>query len=94
MDSGNGSVERTNQHVPPAPGWAYLNINYKVPVELKYLISYLQKIKHYPSFAWTVRYLLETHPVLAELAADLIQSGKTKEPVTGDSSSVLAPFKH
>lgn len=50
-------------------------LSVKVPVELKYLINYYKDDARLPSFNWAVRRLLETHPALAKLAAELIQSG-------------------
>lgn len=75
MDSRNGPVG------PYRPGLVILYVNAKVPAELKYLINYYKSVAGLPSFNWAVRQLLETHPALAKLAADLYTaSNDTKGP--------------
>jgi hypothetical protein len=58
------------------PGLSVLYVNAKVPSELKFLINYYKSVAGLPSFNWAIRQLLETHPALARLAAELVQSGK------------------
>jgi hypothetical protein len=67
---------------PPRPGFTILSLNTPVPSELKYLIVYYKNLTKMPSFSYTVRHLLETHPALAELAATLYTTARAKnEPV-------------
>jgi hypothetical protein len=83
MDSGNGPVKpgEYRQHTPPGPGWSVLNINTKVPVELKFLVNYYKNARKLPTFSYAVRQLLETHPELARIAAELYTNSKVKGPV-------------
>lgn len=59
------------------PGFVVMTVNARVPAELKYLVNYYKSVAGLPSFNWAVRQLLETHPALAKLAAELVQSSKT-----------------
>lgn len=76
----------SGQHTPPAPGWSVLNINTKVPAELKFLVLLYQRERKLPTFAYAVRSLLETHPALAELAAKLYNEHKKDGPVSNHPS--------
>lgn len=68
------------------PGWTQLYVNVKVPSELKYLVNYYKVVAGLPSFNWAVRQLLETHPALAKLAAELYTNSKAPDgPVTNPS---------
>lgn len=69
-DGGTGADE-------PRPGYAVVHCY--VPVELKYLITTYQRQNKYPSFSWAVRFLMETHPALAQLAARLYTENQ-REP--------------
>lgn len=72
MDRGNGPVTvAANEYRTHLATLAV-----RVPVELKYLINYYKNDARLPSFNWAVRQLLETHPALARLAAEMVQSGK------------------
>lgn len=88
MDSGNGAVKYR-------PGFTILYVNAKVPAELKYLINYYKSVAGLPSFNWAVRQLLETHPALAKLAAELYHDSKTPDgpgvPVEGDTPDDRGP---
>jgi len=81
MDSGNGNPGRDE----PRPGYAPLKAF--IPVELKYLIRTYQDHNRYPSFTWAVRHLLETHPALASLAAELYTKGN-REPGRPSESDI------
>lgn len=82
MASGNRTVEEYK------PGWVTLYVNAKVPAELKFLINYYKSVAGLPSFNWAIRQLLETHPALAKLAADLYNEHKTT-----DGLDTLPPSK-
>lgn len=88
MDSGDRPVgqERLREF---KPGYVQLYVNTKVPAELKWLVNYYKVTTKLPSFNWTIRHLLETHPALAKLAAELYTDNKTPdgpgEPVEGDT---------
>lgn len=83
MDSGDRPVSQAFR-----PGYVQLYVNTKVPAELKWLVNYYKVTTKLPSFNWTVRHLLETHPALAKLAAELYTDSKTPDgpgvPVEGD----------
>ena len=81
MDSGDRIVTGL-----PVPGWSVLSINTKVPVELKYLINYYKTVKRIPSFALAVRQLLETHPGLAEIAAELYTKARSPDGPVGSNT--------
>lgn len=57
------------------PGMVKMAVNVTVPGELKFLINCYKNVAGLPSFNWAVRQLLETHPALGKLAAEMIQSG-------------------
>lgn len=69
MDSGDRPVTYR-------PGWTNLYVNARVPSELKYLVTYYNRVAKHPSFAYTIRILLETHPTLAQMAAELYNDSK------------------
>jgi len=83
MASGNGAV------IARVPMFA------RVPGELKYLVTCYQNANRLPSFNIAVQRLLETHPALAQLAAELYTNGKITDGLdtshphteTGDSRS-------
>jgi hypothetical protein len=85
MDSGNRPVIRHGAgiHTPPAPGFSILNINTKVPSELKYLINYYKTVRKLPSFSLAVRELLESHPALAQIAGELYTRARSQDGPTG-----------
>jgi hypothetical protein len=74
-------TEQRSEQVPNTnrtayrPGMVIMTVNARVPGELKFLIQCYKNAAGLPSFNWAVRQLLETHPALAKLAAELIQSG-------------------
>lgn len=55
------------------PGMVSMSV--RVPGELKYLVICYKSAMKMPSFNYAVQVLLETHPALAKLAAELVQSG-------------------
>jgi hypothetical protein len=69
VDGGNRSVDR--------PGYAQMIV--RIPVELKYLVEWYKNTTRMPSFNYAVRHLLETHPEIARMAAELVQSGKDSD---------------
>jgi hypothetical protein len=86
MDGGNGPVRESSSvngseggttsrsrdyPLAPKPGMGILRLQVQVPGELKYLINYYKNRNRMPNFGWAVRTLLETHPDLAKLAAEL-----------------------
>lgn len=83
MDGGNGSVINRVQMYA------------RVPPELKYLVTCYQNANRLPSFNIAVQRLLETHPALAQLAAELYTASKITDGLdtshphteTGDSRS-------
>jgi hypothetical protein len=70
MDGGNRAVKEEQYR----PGMVQLYVNVRVPGELKYMIQCYKSVAGLPSFNWAVRQLLETHPAIGRLAAEMIQS--------------------
>ena len=80
MDSGNGSPGRNGDRTTVV-------LYARLPAELKYLVSRYQSVKKVPSFSYTVQRLLETHPEIAQLAAELytesqVRAGQTESGYT------------
>lgn len=50
----------------------------RVPAELKYLVTCYQNAGKMPSFNYAVQRLLETHPAIAQLAADLYNEAQAR----------------
>lgn len=66
MDRGNGSTGRKEYK----PGGS-VTLYARLPAELKYLVVCLQNASKFPSFNYTIQHLLETHPDIARMAAEL-----------------------
>jgi hypothetical protein len=88
MDRGNRSPRREDNEMISGdspgkplirPGFALLRLETSVPVELKFLINFYKSRNRMPSFSWAVRALLETHPDLAKLAAELYTDRQTDQ---------------
>lgn len=71
MASGDGAIaDRTTIHA-------------RVPGELKYLVICYQNRSRLVSFNMAMQRLLETHPALAQLAAELYTEARTGELASG-----------
>lgn len=79
MDRGDGGPGDGRK--PHRPGLA--TITARVPSELKYLVICYRNASKMPSFNYALQRLLETHPAIAQLAAELYTEA---ERVTGRSS--------
>jgi hypothetical protein len=88
MDGGNRAVKEEQYR----PGMVHMNLI--VPAELKYLVIHYKNTTKMPSFNYAVRQLLETHPVLARLAAELVQSSIGDGLDTSTSESTSSELRH
>lgn len=93
MDGRNGFVnvshETSPKDMPPTNRVPYSTATMyaRVPSELKYLIVKYQQHQKLMSFSNAVQRLLETHPDLARLAAELYNASSDAHPDGPDNPS-------
>lgn len=80
MDSGDGSPGR-DVHGTSVVMYA------RIPAELKYLVNRYRSARKMPSYNYAIQHLLESHPEIAELAAELytesqVRAGQTESGYT------------
>lgn len=77
MDSGNGSTRKGYDKT--------VSLYVRIPPELKFLLMRYHSVRKLPSFSYAVQSLLETHPELARLAAELYTESQVRAGLTESS---------